>query len=144
MNDSKDFQDSESVRSGNSHVTSQPEVFPKLHLLKDCWGLHSYRRDAQMGRQIFGMHPVYQETFLQIHMHLHQLFIVQNWTLFGRKLLKNRFTCLQRRKVEDQNDIKIWDASLDRKPKIQSSSVEETLQRIVGQTNNDSRFRISI
>ena len=29
MNDSKDFMDAESVRSGNSHVTSQPEVFPK-------------------------------------------------------------------------------------------------------------------
>ena len=29
MNDSKDFQDAESVRSGNSHVTSQPMSFPK-------------------------------------------------------------------------------------------------------------------
>ena len=29
MNDSKDFQDSESVRSGNSHVTSQPMLFRK-------------------------------------------------------------------------------------------------------------------
>ena len=29
MNDSKDFQDTESVRSGNSHVTSQPMLFPK-------------------------------------------------------------------------------------------------------------------
>ena len=28
MNDSKDFQDAESVRSGNSHVTSQPVSFP--------------------------------------------------------------------------------------------------------------------
>ena len=28
MNDSKDFQDAESVRSGNSHVTSQPRLFP--------------------------------------------------------------------------------------------------------------------
>ena len=30
MNDSKDFQDAESVRSGNSHVTSRPVSFP-LH-----------------------------------------------------------------------------------------------------------------
>ena len=30
MNDSKDFQDAESIRSGNSHVTSPPGVFPKL------------------------------------------------------------------------------------------------------------------
>ena len=29
MNDSKDFQDAESVRSGNSHVTSQPGVLPR-------------------------------------------------------------------------------------------------------------------
>ena len=29
MNDSEDFQDAESVRSGNSHVTSQPMLFPK-------------------------------------------------------------------------------------------------------------------
>ena len=32
MNDSKDFQDAESVRSGNSHVHSQPMLFPK-HLV---------------------------------------------------------------------------------------------------------------
>ena len=29
---------------------------------------------------------------------------------------------------------------LDRQPKIQLSSVEETLQRIMGQTNNDCRI----
>ena len=29
MNDSRDFQDAESIRSGNSHVTSQPGIFPK-------------------------------------------------------------------------------------------------------------------
>ena len=30
MNDSKDFQDAESVRSGNSHVASRPVLFPTL------------------------------------------------------------------------------------------------------------------
>ena len=30
MNDSRDFQDAESVRSGHSHVTSQPVSFPHL------------------------------------------------------------------------------------------------------------------
>ena len=29
LTDSQDFQDAESVRSGNSHVTSQPMLFPK-------------------------------------------------------------------------------------------------------------------
>ena len=30
MNDSKDFKDAESVRSGQSHVTSQPVFFPRF------------------------------------------------------------------------------------------------------------------
>ena len=34
MNDSKDFQDAESVRSGNSHVTNQPKLFPKHPILE--------------------------------------------------------------------------------------------------------------
>ena len=34
MNDSKDFQDAESVRSGNSHVTSQPMSFPPHPILE--------------------------------------------------------------------------------------------------------------
>ena len=46
-------------------------------------------------------------------------------------------------KCKDQNKIKIRDASLDRQPKIQPSSVEETLQRIMEQTNNDCRFLTS-
>ena len=41
-----------------------------------------------------------------------------------------------------QKRLKISDASLDRQPKIQSSSVEENFQRIMGQTNNDCRFWI--
>ena len=34
MNDSKDFQDAEAVRSGNFHVTSQPMLFPKHPILE--------------------------------------------------------------------------------------------------------------
>ena len=49
-------------------------------------------------------------------------------------------------KAKHQTQLWIRDASLDRQPEIQiqSSSVEETLQRIMGQTNNDCRFRIFI
>ena len=36
MNDSKDFQDAESIRSGNSHVTSRPVSFPPHEFLKEC------------------------------------------------------------------------------------------------------------
>ena len=47
-------------------------------------------------------------------------------------------------KSERPEQIEIRDASLDRQPKIQSSSVEETLQRIMEQTNNDCRCRIFV
>ena len=35
MNDSKDFQDADSIRSGNSHVTSQHVSFPPAS--RSCW-----------------------------------------------------------------------------------------------------------
>ena len=66
MNDSKDFQDPESIRSGNSHVTSRPVSFPP------------HRRAAEKGRQAFGTHMVYRETFLQIPMRRHQHLILKN------------------------------------------------------------------
>ena len=78
MNDSKDFQDAESVRSGNSHVTSQPGVFRKHPPFEGLLRLSFDRRDAKQGRQTFGIHLVIRETFLQIHMHLHQLLILKN------------------------------------------------------------------
>ena len=36
MNDSKDFQDAESIRSGNSHVTSRPVSSHLIQYLKGC------------------------------------------------------------------------------------------------------------
>ena len=37
MNDSKDFQDAESIRSGNSHVTSRPVSFPPHPIPEGMW-----------------------------------------------------------------------------------------------------------
>ena len=85
----------------------------------------------------FGIHMVYRETFLHIHLHLHQLLILKKW-VNGIRQLRSRSIHPQWRKVKGKHEI------LDRQPKIQSSSVEETLQRIIGKTNNDCRFRISI
>ena len=34
MNDSQDFQDAESIRSGNSHITSRPASFPPHPILE--------------------------------------------------------------------------------------------------------------
>ena len=57
---------------------------------------------------------------------------------------KKRFTHRQRRRMRIKHQLKIRDASLDRQPKVLSSLVRETLQRVMGQTNNDSRFQIFI
>ena len=51
MNDSKDFQDAESVRSGHSHITSQPVSFPRHPdpggMLSRSLGMPSRREELQ-------------------------------------------------------------------------------------------------
>ena len=143
MNDSKDFQDAESVRSGNSHVTSQPMLFPKHPPFEGMLRpsvVSPRRRDGPPN--IWDTYGISGNVFANPQASSSAPY-PQELNSLWKKLLRNRFTCLQRRRVIDQNEIKIWDASLDRQPKIQSSSVEETVQRIMGQTNNDCRFQIS-
>ena len=68
---------------------------------KGCWGLHShsYPRAAKKGRHAFGIHMVYRETFLLIHM---LLLILMNW-IHGGQPLRSRFICLQRRRVIERD-----------------------------------------
>ena len=79
----------------------------------------------------------------QIQMRHHQHLILRNW-IHAVPLPKSCFIHPQWKRVKGEHRIKIRDASLDRQPKVQSSSVEETLQRIMVQTNNDCRFQIFI
>ena len=140
MNDSKDFQDAESIRSRNSHVSSRPVSFPPHPIpggmLSRSIGMPSHR---EWPPSIWDTWYI-GKRFLQIQMHLHQLLILKNW-IHGGQPLRSRVICLQRRKVKDQNKIEIWDASLDRQPKIQSSSVEVTLQKNYGP--DQQRLQIS-
>ena len=70
MNDAKDFQDVESIRSVTSHVTSWPVSFPRHPIpggmLSRSIGLPSRRKG-------------FRETFLQIQLLLLQHFIRRNW-----------------------------------------------------------------
>ena len=79
MNDSKDFQDAESTRSGNSHVASQPMSFP-AHPIPGGMLRQSFvspsRREGPPS--IWDTHGISGNVFLQIHMHLHQLLILKN------------------------------------------------------------------
>ena len=80
MNDSRDFQDAESVRSGHSHVTSQPVSFPPHPvpggMLSRSIGMPS-RIDGPPSIA-FGTRMVYRETFLQVQLCLLQHLIRRN------------------------------------------------------------------
>ena len=101
MNDSKDFQDAESVRSGNSHVTSQPMSFP-THPIPEGMLRPSFvspcRKEGPPS--IWDTHGISGNVFANPHASSSAL---NPW---GQPL-RNRFVCLQRRKVKDQNKIKI-------------------------------------
>ena len=136
MNDSREIQDAEPARSGNSHVPIDECHSHLIQFLKECQAVLWECRAAKMGRQAFGLR-----------------------IFFGKRLFANPEASSSARYPQEKNPwsplmsegrmrikhhCRIRDASPDRQPKIQSSSVEETLQRIMGQTNNDCRFRISI
>ena len=122
MNDSKDFHDAESVRSGNSHFTSRPVSFPPhpipggmlsrsigifpKHPIPEGMLRPSFVSPSRRERPpSIWTHMVYRETFLQIHMHLHQLLILKNCINGIRP--KSRSIHPQWRKVKGQNKIKI-------------------------------------
>ena len=71
-----------------------------------------------MGRQVFGTHMVYRETFFA------------NPTASSSAL------------YPQESNPRVSD--VDRQPEIHSSLVREDFQRIMGQTSNDCRFRILI
>ena len=56
MNDSKDFQDAESVRSGNSYVTSRPMSFPPHPIPEGMLRPSFVSPRRKEGRQVFGIH----------------------------------------------------------------------------------------
>ena len=78
MNNSRDFQDAESIRSGNSHVASRPVSFQPYPIpegmLRHSFGVPSRREGPPT---ILG-HMVYRETFLQIKLRSLQHSILKN------------------------------------------------------------------
>ena len=79
MNDSEDFQDAESICSGNSHVTSQPRVFPRHPpfegLLRPSFISQRQTEEPPNIRDTSGFSG---NVFLNIHRLLHQLRILRN------------------------------------------------------------------
>ena len=139
INDSKDFQDAESVRSGNSHVTSRPVSFPP-HPIPEGMLRHSFITPSRKEGppSMWDTHGKSGNVFANTDASSSDPYPqkLNQWNSSTEEPLHSST-------VEKSERPKICDASLDRQPKIQSSSVEETLQRIMGQTNNDCRFLIS-
>ena len=139
MNDLRDFQDAESVRSGHSHVASQRVSFPPHPvpggMLSRSIGMPSRKKWAAkhlghtwyIGKRFCRSSRVFFSTLSAGSESMEFSYIRTNSLITGQK-----------------HQFRISDASLDSQPKIQSSSVEEILQRIMGQTNNDCRSQIFI
>ena len=79
MNDSRDFQDAELARSGNSHVTSQPVSFPPHPIpggmLSRSFGMPSRREGPP---SIWDTHGISGNVFLQIQLRRLQHLIRRN------------------------------------------------------------------
>ena len=123
MNDSQDFQDAESVRSGNPHVTNQPMLFPKHPAFEGLLRPSFVSPRLKEGTpSIWDTHGISGNVFANPPASSSAPY--PN----GIRQPRSRSIRPQWRKVKGKNKIKISDASLDRQPKIQLSSVEETLQ----------------
>ena len=119
MSDSKDFQNGESVRSRNSHVTSQPVSFTSSYSWRIV--LVPQRRAAMHLGHTWKIGKRFCKSTCIFISSLSSRIESMGCDSWGAAFMR-----LQQRKVKDQNETQIWDASLDRQPKIQSSSVEET------------------
>ena len=141
MNDSRDFQDAESVRSGQSHVTSQPVFFlphPDLGgMLSRSLGMPS-RRDGPPS--IWDTHGISGEVFANPTASSSALYPQESNPWISNVSEHTSPHVMS----ESQTQFRIRDASEDRQPEIQSSLVREDFQRIMEQTNNDCRFQILI
>ena len=114
-----------------------------IRFLEGCCDSLSYRRAAEKGRQSFGtQHGLSGNVFANpdasssapYPQELHQ------WNSSEEPLHSS--TVEKSERPEQNQDLRCQ--SGPSATKIQSSSVEETLQRIMVQTNNDCRFRIFI
>ena len=141
MSGSKDFQDAESIRSGNSHVTSRPVSFPP-HPIPEGMLRHSFvtpcRREGPPS--IWDTHGISGNVFANpdasssspYPQELHQ------WHSSIEEPLHS--STVEKSERHEQNQ----DLRCQSGPSAKDSVIlsEETLQRIMGQTNNDYRFRI--
>ena len=136
------FQDAESIRSGNSHVTSQPGIFPKHPPFEGM-----LRPSFISQRQIEEPPNTWDTSGISGNVFAHpqtssSVPYPQELNSTWKKTIEEPIhmsTAEKGGRPERDSDLR---CQSDRQPKIQSSSGEETIPRIMEQTNNDCRFRI--
>ena len=134
LNDSRDFQDAESVRSGNSHVASQPVSFPPHPVPGGMLSRSIGCRAAKMDRQAFGTHMENRETFFAKPAASSSAPYPQELNPWSSHILEPIHSS---QAVKNENQTPVQDERCQ--PKNQSSLVREILQKIMEQTNNDCR-----
>ena len=143
MNDSRDFQDAESVRSGHSHVASQPVSFPPHPvpggMLSRSMGMPSRRewaakhlgRTWYVGKRFCKSSSVF---FSTLSAGIESMEFSKPEQIHSSLAVKN------------ENQTPVQDQRCQSGPSAKNSVMtsEEILQRIMGQTNNDCRSQIFI
>ena len=143
MNYSRDLKDSESVRSGLSHVPSQPALLPPF---RDPGGMLS-RSVGMPGRNdkppdIWDTHGISGNVFVNPLASSSAPYPqgFNPWISNVTEHISPHVT--SERQTPDTALVR--DASQDRQPEIHSTPRREDFHRMMGQTNKDCRFRIFI
>ena len=143
MNDSKDFQDAESIRSGNSHVTSRPVSFPP-HPIPEGMLRHFFvtpsRREGPPS--IWDTHGISGNVFVNpdasssapYPQELHQ------WNSSIEEPLHSSTVD----KSEGKIKIKIRDSSQDRQPEIHSTPRGKIFKEFWGRPTTTADFGSSL
>ena len=141
MSDSKEFQDAESIRSGISHVTRRPVSFPPHRIPEGMLSLSVECRAAEKGRQAFGTHMEYRETFVNPDASSSAPYPqeLNQWSSSIEEPLNSSTVEKSEKQTQDQ-DLRCQSGPSARR--FSHLQWEETLQRIMVQTNNDCRFWI--
>ena len=138
MNDSRDFQDAESVRSGHSHVASQPVSFPPHPvpggMLSRSTGMQSRRGEPP---SIWDTHGISGNVFANPAASSSAPY-PQELNPWSSHISEHTSPHVM---SETKHQFRIRDASPDRQPKIQSSPVREIFSKNYGA--DQQRLQIS-
>ena len=116
MNDSRDFKDAESVRSGQSHDTSQPAFSLFFQILAECLGMPSRNNGPPSTWDTHGISGNVLQTQRRLLQHL-----IRKGSTHGVREYQNRFTHQRRRRMRIEHQFQIRDAS--RGPSARNSVV---------------------